>query len=77
MHLTCRLRQLREARGLSITQAERETGISKGTLSAIERGKALPLDKHVSEIERVYGARLVEVYSPAGLLALQEGDAAE
>lgn len=76
MHLTCRLRQLRESRQLSIKDAEKETGISRGTLSAIERGKAIPADDHVKPIERVYGEPWHQWYSKTGAAALQEGDEA-
>jgi transcriptional regulator with XRE-family HTH domain len=73
LHLVCRLRNLREKRELSIKDMERATGISRGTLSAVERGKAVPLDEHVAPMEREYGP-ITSWYSPWALLALQEGD---
>jgi transcriptional regulator with XRE-family HTH domain len=69
--LRCHLREIRGKRPLS--ELEAETGINRGTLSHLERGRQLPLDKHVPDLERAYGAPRTEWYDPE-LLLIIEGD---
>ena len=71
MRVTCMMRGLRGDR--SLTEVEDETGINRGTLSQIERGILLPLDRHVVILERVYGPR-AGWYPPEVLVELQRGD---
>jgi len=66
MHLRCRLRELRGTRGLRAVEAE--TGISRAYLSLIERGKLLPPDRLVAELERAYGAPIERWYWPLAIL---------
>jgi len=75
MRLTTHLRTIREERGLTIREAEEQTGIARGTLSQLERGVLLPLDKQVPKLEIVYGPS-VDWYSRLAGLALQEDEAA-
>lgn len=64
MRVKCRLRDLREARGLTLRQMEQETGISRGYLSRFERGRELPADQHVAALERAYGAPAESWFAP-------------
>lgn len=57
-----RLRAAREAQGKSLRGLERETGIDRGTISRIERGKLRPSVPHLIALGRALGLRdLVEV----------------
>lgn len=78
MRLPTRLRQLRLDQATSLGDAEERTGISRGTLSLIETGRALPRDSQVGQLELVYGPP-ERWYEPAILLHLQRdnGDADE
>lgn len=52
--MNCQLRILRGDR--SLRQVETETGIARGNLSRIERGREFPPDKHIAALEEAYGA---------------------
>ncbi|MGH2715415.1 MAG: helix-turn-helix domain-containing protein [Thermoleophilaceae bacterium] len=74
MRLACRLRELREARELSLAdvKAALPAGVkaSRGDLSRIERGMMLPPQKWVSALEAAYGAPSSSWYpSPEGAVA--------
>jgi transcriptional regulator with XRE-family HTH domain len=70
VRLACRLRELREERGLSIRDVEARTGISRGYLSHLERGRLLPRDEWVDALEAVYEAPSSSWYvPPAGMVA--------
>lgn len=70
MRIDCRLRELRQGRGLSIRDVEAETGIPRGYLSQIENGRLLARDEWVARLEHVYGARASTWYlPPAGAIA--------
>ncbi|HVM69554.1 MAG TPA: helix-turn-helix transcriptional regulator [Gaiellaceae bacterium] len=79
MHVRCRLRQLRNLMpgDVSLRDMEERTGISRGTLSQLERGILLPLDRQIDALEHGYGAPIVAWYDPHALLALQTGDGEE
>lgn len=62
MRLVCHLRAAREARGLHLRQMEELTGVSRGTLSQIERGERLPKDRIVPVLEEAYGLPCIEWY---------------
>lgn len=72
MNLVCHLREIRGDR--SLTDVAADAGVSKATLSQIERGVMTPLEKHIAPMERAYGSPIVSWYSKRALLALQEGD---
>ena len=40
-----------------IRDAAEKAGVSRGTLSLLERGLALPRDRQIEDLERVYGPR--------------------
>ena len=46
-------------------------GMSAGTLSQIERGRALPSDRQLAVIAEAYGAPPSKWYPPTVLLALE------
>jgi transcriptional regulator with XRE-family HTH domain len=57
-----RLRAAREIQGKSLRDIERETGIDRGTISRIERGKLRPSLPHLIALGRALEIRdLVEV----------------
>jgi transcriptional regulator with XRE-family HTH domain len=53
--LPTRLRVLRAERGLTLRDAEHETGVDKDTLSKIERGLRHPHDVTLAKIAKGYG----------------------
>jgi transcriptional regulator with XRE-family HTH domain len=70
MRLACRLRELRQARGLSIREVEERSGINRAYLSPIENGRLLAKDEWVEALEEAYGAPESEWYlPPAGAVA--------
>ncbi len=76
MRLACRLRVIRGER--SLRELAAVSGINRGTLSRIERGRQLPADKQVGALEELYGAPAHEWYAhPAALLAIQTDDGGE
>ena len=58
------LRELREQRGLSLLDVERDTGIHRGTLSKIERGIETPKAEQLAALSQRYGV------DPAGWRAI-------
>lgn len=79
MRIACLLRELRQARELSLRDVERLTGIARTDLSKVERGRLLPRDEWLPEMEKAYGAEHSSWYvPPAGAIAgvVIEGDAA-
>lgn len=71
MRLVCHLRRFRQELGLSIREAEEATGISRATLSQIERVRRLPSDDQADVLEAVYAKPRTHWYGRDGLLALQ------
>jgi transcriptional regulator with XRE-family HTH domain len=70
MRLACRLREIRQKRGLSIREMEAVSGIDRAYLSQVERGTMLPRDEWVHRLERAYGAERSSWYiPPAGAIA--------
>lgn len=78
MHVACNLRTIRGRR--TITDIEKASGVARGTLSLLERGRLFPLEKHIAALERAYDAELHTWYPPFVLAVLeresQEEDAA-
>lgn len=62
MHVPCHLREIRGRR--KITEIEQASGVHRGTLSLLERGRLFPTEKHVEPLERAYGKRWHEWYPP-------------
>lgn len=54
MHVRTYLREIREARGLQLVDAAKLTGISKGDLSRIERGRVLPTEEQLGMLAALY-----------------------
>jgi len=52
-HLT--MREVRKLRGMSLRDVEAETGISRATLSKVERGIELPKVGHMLSLSDTYG----------------------
>lgn len=53
MHVPCHLREIRGRR--TIDEIEKASGVHRGTLSLLERGRLFPTEKHVEVLERAYG----------------------
>lgn len=70
MRLATRLRTLRVAAGLSLTETADLTGVPKGDLSKIETGRALPRDEWVENLANAYGPA-DGWYEPRLLLLIQ------
>jgi transcriptional regulator with XRE-family HTH domain len=62
MHVPCHLREIRGKR--KITEIETTSGVHRGTLSLLERGRLFPIEKHVDALERAYGKPWYEWYPP-------------
>lgn len=62
MHVPCYLRTIRGKR--TMPDLERESGVNRGTLSLLERGRLFPLEKHVAALEQAYGKPWHEWYPP-------------
>lgn len=76
MRLVCHLRTIRGKR--SLAELEAASGVSRGTLSRIERGQQLPTgEEQIRALEETYGAAIEEWYSRRALLALQEPEPEE
>lgn len=58
------IRHLRKARGMTITELGRETGLSQGYLSQIERGISSPSVKALHSISRALGVTISWFFSP-------------
>jgi transcriptional regulator with XRE-family HTH domain len=69
VRIPCFLRDIRGDR--SLREIEDIAGVSRGTLSRIENGRELPLDKHVPLLEQAYGAPASEFWPPAVLLLIE------
>lgn len=74
MRLVCYLREIRGDR--SIREISEASGVHRGTLSKLENGKLVPLEKEIAPLERAYGKPIEQWYSARSLLALQEEEAA-
>jgi len=61
-----RLRALRQRRGLSLTQAAAQVGISRSALSLVERTSQGVGPATMRELARVYGLTLTELLAPLG-----------
>lgn len=61
-----RLRALRQRRGLSLTQAAAQVGISRSALSLVERTSQGVGPATMRNIARVYGLTLTELLAPLG-----------
>lgn len=72
MHVPCHLREIRGKR--PIAEIERASGVHRGTLSLLERGRLLPMEKHVEGLERAYGVPVHEFW-PSYVLAVITRDA--
>lgn len=57
-----RLREAREAKGLSLRAVERQTGINKTMLSEAERGERNLQDYHKMKLVRLYDRPLTELF---------------
>ena len=74
MHLACHLREIRGKR--PIREVEAESGVSRAYLSQIERGRMLPTEDQIPELERAYGVMLHEMYPAFVLAAVNRDDEA-
>jgi DNA-binding transcriptional MerR regulator/quercetin dioxygenase-like cupin family protein len=61
-----RLRALRQRRGLSLTQAAAQAGISRSALSLVERTSQGVGPATMRDLARVYGLNLTELMAPLG-----------
>lgn len=50
-----RLRDIRQARDLSLRELERDTGINRGIWSQIENGQLLPQARHLAALSEALG----------------------
>jgi transcriptional regulator with XRE-family HTH domain len=76
VRLRCYLRDIRGRR--SLRRIADAAGVDRGTLSTIERGRAVPKDEWIDAMEAAYGAPFAEWY-PAltvRVLELDEEEAA-
>lgn len=74
MRLSCRYVEIREAAGKTAREIATAAGINSGDLSRIERGLQLPADDLIERLEAAYGVPLTEIYTRAGLLAIQDDE---
>jgi transcriptional regulator with XRE-family HTH domain len=65
--LPTRLRVLRAERGLTLRDAEHQTGVDKDTLSKIERGQRHPHDVTLAKIAKGYGVPVEELLEEPAL----------
>src|SRR5215212_1914094 len=70
--LPTRLRVLRAERGLTLRDAEHETGVDKDTLSKIERGLRHPHDVTLAKIARGYGVPVEDLLEEPALAGKDE-----
>jgi transcriptional regulator with XRE-family HTH domain len=75
VHLTTSLREIRGAR--SVKDIAAASGVNAASVRQIEQGRLLPKDSHIAGLERAYGVGVERWYTPAGLVAIQEGDGTE
>lgn len=65
-HVGPRLRTFREARGLTLTELARQSGLTTSTLSRLERGELRPTLEQLLPLARIHGVPLDElVAAPA------------
>jgi transcriptional regulator with XRE-family HTH domain len=69
VNVPCNLREIRGKRVLR--HVAEEAGINPGVLSQIERGRMLPRDSQLEQLEAVYGAPVEAWYPPRVLLAIE------
>lgn len=74
MRIACNLRRFREQKGISLRDAEVATGISRGQLSRIEKGRMLPTDSEAAKIAGVYGKPPITWYTASLSSPLILGD---
>jgi transcriptional regulator with XRE-family HTH domain len=74
MHVACYLGTIRGRR--SITEIEKTSGVHRGTLSLLERGRLFPLEKHIEALERAFG-QPVHAWYPNFVLAVIERESEE
>src|SRR5215217_7278075 len=65
--LPTRLRVLRAERGLTLRDAEHQTGVDKDTLSKIERGVRHPHDVTLAKIAKGYGVPVEDLLEEPAL----------
>lgn len=51
------LREVRHARGLTVTQAAERSGLHKGRISELERGERSPRQDELDAVSALYGVR--------------------
>jgi transcriptional regulator with XRE-family HTH domain len=61
MRLGTKLRELREAKGLSVRKAAAPLGVGFGTLASIESGRSFPGDELFAALATLYGVSLIEL----------------
>jgi transcriptional regulator with XRE-family HTH domain len=78
MRVRCHLREIREqlprkpdGGKVSLRDIAEQSGVSAGTLSQLERGVMLPLDRQIGPLEIAYGQTIDTWYHPTALLAMQ------
>ena len=72
MKVRCYLREIRGRRPLRRIAAD--TGINRGTLSLVERGRMLPKDDWIERMEEAYGAPFDDWYPAAARRVLELDD---
>jgi transcriptional regulator with XRE-family HTH domain len=65
--LAANVRRLRIARGVSLSELARATGIAKGTLSAVENGRANPTVSTLTALSGALGVLVGELLEPPAL----------
>jgi len=60
---TTRLRELRQARGLSIRGLAKEAGVSTETVYSVEHGKRQPSVRTLGKIARALGVEVKDLFS--------------
>lgn len=73
------LRRLRLARGLSLVELGRLSGLAKGTLTQLEAGRANPTIETLQALARALGAGLAELVAeppPNGIEVVRDGEGA-
>jgi transcriptional regulator with XRE-family HTH domain len=63
-HLAARLRRVRLERGLSLRGAATETGVTKETLSDLERARRHPHPPTLAKIADGYGVEISDLLGP-------------
>lgn len=59
-----RLEKLRQAKGLSLDEVAQGSGVSRATLSRIERGETSPTAHNLGRLSAVYGVSLSQLLAP-------------